>query len=587
MRKTKIVCTLGPSTDDENVVREMMLSGMNIARFNFSHQTYADHKRRVDMLKKLRKELDLPIAFLLDTKGPEIRLGTFQNKSVVLKEGQTFTLTTKEIEGTDSIVSVSFKGLPGDVKPGNHILIDDGLIDMVVENVKNTDIICKVLNGGKVSNNKGVNIPGAHLSLPFLSEKDKNDLLFGIENGFDFIAASFTRTASDIIEIRKILEENGGSSIRIIAKIENSEGVDNIDSILKVADGIMVARGDMGVEIPFEEIPRLQKMLIKKAYNAGKLAITATQMLDSMTVNPRPTRAEVTDVANAIYDGTSAIMLSGETAAGKHPVEAVKTMSRIAERTEANIDYVKRLAQRQPEENPSVTNAISHATCTTAHDLGAAAILTVTKSGQTARFISKFRPACPIIGCTPDEQVYRQLNMSWGVVPVMTKEMQNTDALFEHAVNSAVAKGLLHDGDLIVITAGIPLGVSGTTNLLKVQIVGDALVSGHGIVHSTVCGNLCVCKTEEEALKNFNDGDILVIPQTSNNIMPIIKKCSGIIAEADGSASHAAVVGLTLDLPVIVGAKNATKILKSGTTVILDGTRGIVFNCEKKKKPVT
>lgn len=584
MRKTKIVCTLGPATDDENVVREMMLSGMNIARFNFSHQTYAEHKMRADMLKKLRKELDLPIAFLLDTKGPEIRLGTFQNKSVVLKEGQTFTLTTKEIEGTDSIVSVSFKGLPGDVRPGNHILIDDGLIDMVVENVKNTDIICKVLNGGKISNNKGVNIPGAHLSLPFLSEKDKKDLLFGIENGFDFVAASFTRTASDIIEIRKILEDNGGSSIRIIAKIENSEGVDNIDSILRVADGIMVARGDMGVEIPFEEIPRLQKMLIKKAYNAGKLVITATQMLDSMTVNPRPTRAEVTDVANAIYDGTSAIMLSGETAAGKHPIEAVKTMSRIAERTEANIDYVKRLAQRQPEANPSVTNAISHATCTTAHDLGAAAILTVTKSGQTARFISKFRPSCPIIGCTPDEQVYRQLNMSWGVVPVMTKEMQNTDALFEHAVNSAVAKGLLHDGDLVVITAGIPLGVSGTTNLLKVQIVGDALVSGHGVVHSSVCGNLCVCKTEEEALNNFNDGDILVIPQTSNNIMPIIKKCSGIIAEADGAASHAAVVGLTLDLPVIVGAKNATKILKSGTTVILDGTRGIVFNCEKKKK---
>ncbi|HEX2938055.1 MAG TPA: pyruvate kinase, partial [Ruminiclostridium sp.] len=577
MRKTKIVCTLGPATDDENIVRQLMLNGMNIARFNFSHQTHEEHKMRAEMLKKLRTELDLPVAFLLDTKGPEIRLGLFKNKSVELKEGQMFTLTTKDIEGTESMVSVSFKGLPSDVKPGNHILIDDGLIDMVVENIENTEIICKVLNGGKVSNNKGVNIPGTRLSLPFISEKDKSDLLFGIENNFDFVAASFTRTAADIIEIRKILEANGGNNIRIIAKIENSEGVENLDSILKVSDGIMVARGDMGVEIPFEEIPHLQKVLIKKAYNAGKLVITATQMLDSMTVNPRPTRAEVTDVANAIYDGTSAIMLSGETAAGKHPIEAVKTMSRIAERTEADIDYTKRLTQRKLEDSPNVTNAISHATCTTAHDLGAAAILTVTKSGQTARFISKFRPSCPIIGCTPDDQVYRQLNMSWGVVPVMTKEMENTDALFEHAVNSAVKKGLLHDGDLVVITAGVPLGVSGTTNLLKVQIVGNALVFGHGIVHSTVCGNLCVCKSEEDAIKNFNDGDILVIPQTSNNIMSLIKKSSGIITEQDGAASHAAVVGLTLDLPVIVGARNATQILKSGTTVILDGSRGIVF----------
>lgn len=583
MRKTKIVCTLGPSTDNEEVVRQMMLSGMNIARFNFSHQTREEHKARVEMLKKLRTELNLPIAFLLDTKGPEIRLGTFKNKSVILKEGQTFTLTTRDIEGDETICSISFKGLPNDIVVGKHVLIDDGLIDMVVVDVKDTDVVCKVLNGGKISNNKGVNLPGTHVSLPFISEKDKGDLLFGIENDFDFVAASFTRTASDIIEIRSILENNGGGNIRIIAKIENSDGVENIDEILKVADGIMVARGDMGVEIPFEEIPRLQKILIKKAYNAGKLVITATQMLDSMTVNPRPTRAEVTDVANAIYDGTSAIMLSGETAAGKYPVEAVKAMSRIAERTEADIDYVKMLAQRRFDEVPNVTNAISHATCTTAHDLGAAAILTVTKSGQTARFISKFRPSCPIIGCTPDPKVYRQLNMSWGVVPVMTKESDNTDALLDDAVSSAVKKGLLHEGDLVVITAGIPLGVSGTTNLLKVEIVGDALVTGTGIVHATVCGNLCVCKNEEEAIKNFKEGDILVIPSTSNNIMSIIKKSSGIITEQEGASSHAAVVGLTLDLPVIVGAKGATQILKSGTTVILDGTRGIVFSSGRNK----
>ncbi len=586
MRKTKIVCTLGPSTDKEEILRQMMQSGMNIARFNFSHQTHDDHKRRSEMVKKLRAELDLPIAILLDTKGPEIRLGLFKNKSVELKEGQTFTLTTREIEGTDSIATVSFKGLPDDICAGKHILIDDGLIDMLVVNTDKTEITCKVLNGGKVSNNKGVNVPGTRLSLPFVSEKDKSDLLFGIENDFDFVAASFTRTSKDIIEIRSILENNGGSNIRIIAKIENSDGVDNIDEILKVSDGIMVARGDMGVEIPFEEIPRLQKILIKKAYNAGKLVITATQMLDSMTINPRPTRAEVTDVANAIYDGTSAIMLSGETAAGKHPVEALKTMSRIAECTEADIDYSKRLLERRLEDSPNVTNAISHATCTTAHDLGAAAILTVTKSGQTARFISKFRPSCPIIGCTTNEQVYRQLNMSWGVVPVMTKEMENTDSLFEHAVNSAVERGLLHDGELVVITAGVPLGVSGTTNLLKVQVVGDALVIGHGIVHSTICSNLCVCKNEEDAINNFNDGDILVIPKTSNDIMAIIKKCSGIITEQDGAASHAAVVGLTLDLPVIVGARSATQILKSGTTVILDGTRGIVFSAGNKN-PIT
>lgn len=584
MRKTKIVCTLGPATDNEKVLKQMMLSGMNIARFNFSHQTHDDHKKRIDLLKKLRGELDLPIAALLDTKGPEIRIGLFENGSVILKEGQDFTLTTREVTGTSEIVSISYKGLPGDVSAGKHILIDDGLIDMTVENVNGTDIICKVLNSGKISNNKGVNLPGTFLSLPFISEKDRSDIIFGIKNDFDFVAASFTRSVADVIAIRSVLENNGGDNIRIIAKIENAEGVRNLDEILKAADGIMVARGDMGVEIPYEEIPKLQKLLIKKAYNAGKLVITATQMLDSMTQNPRPTRAEVTDVANAIYDGTSAIMLSGETAAGKYPVESVKAMSRIACYTEADIDYKKMLATRNLDDTPNVTNAISHATCTTAHDLGAAAILTVTKSGQTARFISKFRPSCPIIGCTPDPKVYRQLNLSWGVVPVMTKENKSTDALFDDAVSSSVKKDLLSNGDLVVITAGVPLGISGTTNLMKVQIVGDALVFGHGIVHSSVCGNLCVAANEEDAEKNFKPGDILVISATSNNLMHLIKKSSGLITEKDGASSHAAVVGLTLDLPVIVGAANATKILKSGTTVILDATRGIVFSGSKNSE---
>jgi pyruvate kinase len=401
--------------------------------------------------------------------------------------------------------------------------------------------------------------------------------IFGIENGFDLIAASFTRSAEDIAEMRQILEDNGGSAIKIIAKIENAEGVTNADEILRVADGLMVARGDLGVEVKLEEIPRIQKELIKKAYNAGKLCITATQMLDSMIKNPRPTRAEVTDVANAIYDGSSAIMLSGETASGLYPVAAVRTMSRIAKCTEENIDYRKRLRERRLDNSSNVTNAISHATCNTANEIGAAAIISVTKSGRTARFVSKFRPACMIIGCTPDEQVCRQLNLSWGVKPLLTKNMTTTDELFEHAVNISTEKKLLKNGDVVVITAGVPLGVSGTTNLLKVHIVGDILVSGVGIMHKSTCGNLCVCRSEEEAFEKFAEGDILVIHRTSDRLMPLLAKASGIIAESPGPASHAATVGVKLGIPVIVGAANATKILRSGTAVTLDATRGIVF----------
>jgi pyruvate kinase len=581
MRKTKIVCTLGPSTDDESILRQIMLAGMNVARFNFSHQDHAAHKRRVDAIKKLREEMNLSLPILLDTKGPEIRLGLFKDNKAELKVTQKFTLTTEAVEGDENRASVSFKGLPADVAPGTHILIDDGLIDLTVDSTTATDIICTVVNGGTVSNNKGVNVPGIHVSLPFVSDKDISDLLFGIENDFDFVAASFTRTATDIIEIRSILENNGGNNIKIIAKIENADGVKNIDDILRVADGIMVARGDMGVEIPLEEIPRIQKELIKKAYNAGKLVITATQMLDSMIKNPRPTRAETTDVANAIYDGSSAIMLSGETAAGLYPVESVRTMSRIAECTEADIDYQGRLQKRETEHSSNVTNAISHSTCTTANDIGAAAIITVTKSGRTARFISKFRPDCTIIGCTPDKQVYRQLNLSWGVVPLLTEEKTSTDELFSHAVDKAVDEGLLKNGDLVVITAGVPLGVSGTTNLLKVHIVGDILVSGTGIVHSSVCGSLCVCKSELEAMNNFSEGDILVINHTSDEIMPLLKRAAGIITEHPGVSSHAALIGMYLGIPVIVGAENATNILRSGTAVTLDGTRGVVYFSSK------
>ena len=576
VRKTKIICTLGPATEDDRVLKELMLCGMNVARFNFSHADHAYHRKNMERICRLRDELHLPIATLLDTKGPEVRIGTFREGKVSLKAGDLFTLTTREIDGDAEHCSVSYPDLPKDVAPGVTVLLDDGLIALSVVSVQNEEIVCRVLNDGTVSDRKGVNIPDVALSLPYISEKDRSDILFGIENGFDFIAASFTRSADDILEIRKILEEQDCHSINIIAKIENREGVNNLDAILRVADGIMVARGDMGVEIPLEEVPVLQKMMIKKAYTAGKQVITATQMLDSMMKNPRPTRAEATDVANAIYDGTSAIMLSGETAAGLYPVEALKTMVRITLQAEKDIDYIKRFRNKEYDEAPDVTNAISHATCTTAHDLGAAAIITVTKSGKTARMISKYRPKAPIIGCTTSERVCRQLNLSWGVTPLLIREESSTDMLFDHAVDSAQKTGILNDGDLVVITAGVPLGVSGTTNMMKVHVVGHILASGTGITTKSAYGRLCVCRDAQDALARFKDGDILVIPQTSNALLDILRRSAGIITEQSGANSHAAIVGLALDLPVLVGVENATGLLKSGAVVTLDAKRGIV-----------
>ncbi len=581
MRKTKIICTLGPSTDDEQVLRQMMMNGMDAARFNFSHSDHASHKEKFDTVVRLREQLQLPIATILDTKGPEIRLGTFAEKSIVLEPGDTFTLTTEDVAGDKSRVSVSYHGLVHDVSYGNTILIDDGLIELRVLRVTATDIVCEVINGGVISDRKGVNVPDVSLSMPYISEKDRSDILFGAECGFDFIAASFTRSAQDILDIRRVLETCGCHSINIIAKIENREGVQNIDDILRVADGIMVARGDMGVEIPFEEVPVLQKMMVKKAYMAGRPVITATQMLDSMIKNPRPTRAEATDVANAIYDGTSAIMLSGETAAGRYPLEALKTMVRIATRAERDIDYVRRFRERKLHAMSDVTNAISHATCTTACDLGAKAIVTVTKSGKTARMISKYRPQQPIIcGCT-DERVCRQLNLAWGVRPLMIEEEQESDELFEHAMDASESTGLVTSGDLVVLTAGVPLGISGTTNMMKVQVVGHVLVSGCGINEKSVCASLCVCENEAQALKNFRSGEILVIPQTTNALFSLLKNAAGIITEQDGANSHAAIVGLAMDIPVIVGAENATHILKSGLVVNLDAERGLVSSAQR------
>lgn len=583
MRRTKIVCTLGPATKDDEILRSLIDSGMNVARQNFSHGTQESHKIDHDRVIRIAKEAGKPVATLLDTKGPEVRLRKFKSgMKPEIKTGGIFTLTTREEEGTEERSAISYKGLPGDITAGTRILIDDGNIVLrcneIRENQDGTyDIVCSVISGGVLSDNKGVNIPGVKLSMPYISEADDSDIRFAARENYDFIAASFVTCADDILGIRKILQEEGRPDIRIIAKIENGEGVRNIDSILHVADGIMVARGDMGVEIPFEEIPQLQKMLIKKGYNANKQVITATQMLESMIKNPRPTRAETTDVANAIYDGTSAIMLSGETAAGLHPVEAVRTMALIAETTEKAIDYKKRFYKLEGQNLMNVSTAISHATVSAAMDLGATAIITVTKTGTTARMISRYRPECPIISCTTSETTLRQLSLSWGVIPLMAEErMTSTDDLIHHAVQKAVEAGLLHNGDLAVITAGVPLGVSGTTNLMKVHIVGDVLVTGKGVTAGTVTSTVCVCKNEEQAMKLFNSGDILVIPKTSNAILPLMKTAAGIITEENGTDSHAAIVGMTLDIPVITGAANATQILRSGIAVTIDADKGIV-----------
>lgn len=575
IRKTKIVCTMGPNLFEKHLIAPLMKAGMNVARFNFSHGTYETHQHYYDEVCHIRDELGLPVATMLDTKGPEIRVRSFKNGRVTLQNGQMFTLTTDEVEGDEERVSITYKELPQDIAVGSSILIDDGLIGMQVERIDGADIVCRVLNGGVVSNNKGVNIPNAHLSMPFISEKDHRDILFAIKNGYDFIAASFTRCADDIMQIRHILQENNCHTINIIAKIENMEGVENIDEILRVVDGVMVARGDLGVEVPLEDVPSLQKKLIQRGIAAGKPVITATQMLDSMIKNPRPTRAEATDVANAIYDGTSAIMLSGESAVGAYPVEAVETMVRIALRAEADMDYIRRFS-RDTSASTDVTNAISHATVTSAHDLNASAIITVTKSGSTARILSRYRPACVIVGCTTEKHVWRQLALSWGTVPLMIAEESNTDDLFEHAVDAAVQNGLVHDGELVVLTAGVPLGISGTTNLMKVHVVGHLLSRGQGLHGGKVVAPLCVIRNLEKDAKDFNTGDVIVCHQTTREMFSMLRKSSAIVLEDDNPEGHGAIAGMSLDIPVIIGAKNATNILKSGAVVTVDGEKGTV-----------
>ncbi len=573
MRKTKIVCTLGPATDREGVLREMLESGMNVARFNFSHGTHEGHKERLDALKALREELDCPVAALLDTKGPEVRLKSFANGSVMLMGGTEFTLTTEDVVGDETHCAVTYADLPGDVKAGTTILLDDGLVRLTVLETTATTIRCRVENDGVMKNNKGVNIPDVRLSMPYMSQRDREDILFGVEQGFDYIAASFVRTAADVREIRQLLDEQC-SNIRIIAKIENREGVANLPDILAVADGIMVARGDMGVEIDFTEIPIIQKDIIRQCVACGKPVITATQMLDSMIENPRPTRAEITDVANAIYDGTSAIMLSGETAAGKYPVEAVRTMDAIARKTEANTDCGA--PAKLSKARLSVTAATAHAACTTAMDIGADAILTVSQRGVTAQMVSRFRPATTVVALLLDEQVRRQMALYWGVEPLTMPYASSTDELVDFAVRAAEEAGLVRQGDLVVVTAGVPVGVAGTTNMIRVHQVGGSLVTAVGIGNQKTSGPLCVCRSLEDVAEKFRPGDVLVVPYTTNELLPYIRQAAAVICEEASADSHTATVGLTLDKAVIVGAVDATRRLKDGTLVSVDCVRGVV-----------
>ena len=580
MRKTKIICTLGPSTDKEGVLRDLIANGMNVARFNFSHGSHEEHLGRLEKLKALREELGKPVAALLDTKGPEIRLKDFKNGVENLVAGQTFTLTTRDVEGTNEICSITYKDLPMDVEPNGTIMLDDGLIKLQIQTVNDTDIVCTVLNSGKIKNKKGVNVPGVHLSMPYMSQRDKDDIIFGIQQGYDFIAASFVRTAQDVYDIRNLLNQYD-SNIRIIAKIENREGVNNIDSILAAADAVMVARGDLGVEIDFTELPGIQKTIIDRSFSFGKPIVTATQMLDSMMVNPRPTRAEISDVANAIYDGTSAIMLSGETAAGAYPVEALKTMSAIAERTEQEGHYLRGRLMEPNTGKISVSDATAHAACLTAKDVNAAAIVTVSESGTTARLLSKYRPQQPIIACVMKEQVQRQLSLSWGITSLMMPLAHSTDELIEMSTALAKENGFLHDGELAVVTAGVPVGISGTTNMIKIHMVGNCLATGVGVGPenaevSNATGKACVCRTLDEVHAKFKPGMVLVVPSTSNEMLNYVRDAAALVVEEPGLNSHAAIAGKALLKPTVVGAVGATSHIRDGLMIAVDCAHGSV-----------
>lgn len=562
-------------------MKELLQSGMNVARLNFSHGTHEEHRLRIAAIRQASAETGIPVAIMLDTKGPEIRIGLFEAGKVFLKEGEYFTLTTEDVSGTKERVSINYAALVNDIKPGTRVLLDDGLISLVIEKIEGTEILCRVEDGGELSDRKKLNVPGVNINLPGLTDKDVADITLGVEEKLDYIAVSFVRDAADVLAIRRLIEERG-ADIRIISKIENRQGVDNVEEIIRVSDGIMVARGDMGVEIPAEEVPIVQKLLIDRCNMAGKPVITATQMLDSMIRNPRPTRAEASDIANAIYDGTDAIMLSGETATGRYPVQAVETMARIAQRTELSLNWEEISNKRAKTAARTTTEAISNATSTTAKSLEAAAIITATKSGSTAQMVSKYRPAAPIIAVTPDDAVARRLLLVWGVYPLVSAESETTDAMIETAVDTALAAGYIKNGDLVVITAGVPVGIPGSTNLIKVHTVGTILAHGTGIGHHSVSGRVVVAKNFREALAKTAKGDILVTGSTEREYMPALEQAAAIITEEGGLTSHAAIVALNLGIPVIVGVAEAMELLKQAAVITVDPLRGLIYSGNAK-----
>lgn len=576
LKKTKIVCTLGPSSNTPEVIENMIKAGMNVARFNFSHGSHEEHKQRIEMVRAASKKLGIPVALLLDTKGPEIRLGLFKNGSIMMEAGKEFTLTARDVEGDEKIASVSYKELPQDVKVGDHILLSDGLVSLEVLDVDGDDIHTKILNSGKMSDRKRVAVPGIAINLPPVSDTDAADIEFGCRMNMDWIAASFIQRGKDVLTIRKILE-NHDSHMKIISKIECQAAVNNIDDIIKMSDGIMVARGDLGVEVPAEEVPMLQKELIHKCQKAGKPVITATQMLESMSNNPRPTRAETSDVANAILDGTDAIMLSGESASGLYPVEAVKTMTRVATFTES---HATPSAPSDDEGATTTTESIGKAVVKIAQDLHAAAILASTERGGTAQMISKFRPDCPIVAISPHENIIRRLQLNWGVQAVLGKEASDTDEVVDNAIFAALDNDLIKAGDLVVLTAGVPVAKAGSTNMIRVQVVGDILLRGTGIGRNSAIGKVCIADTKEDLEKNFTDGCILVLRSAHADFVEYMKRASAIVTEEAGLTSESAVVAITLGIPTIVGASNAADTLENGEIVTVDASRGTIFRGE-------
>ena len=580
MRKTKIVCTIGPASESIEKLTQLMEAGMNVARLNFSHGDHEEHGARIKNIREASKKIGKNVAILLDTKGPEIRTHTMVNGTIELQSGSKSIISMTEVEGTPEKFSVTYEGLIDDVQVGSKILLDDGLIGLEVEKLdkENGEIHVNVLNTGILKNKKGVNVPGVSVKLPGITEKDANDILFGIEQNVDFIAASFVRRASDVLEIRQLLEKNNATHIHIIPKIENQEGVDNIDEILEVSDGLMVARGDLGVEIPAEEVPLVQKDLINKCNAFGKPVITATQMLDSMQRNPRPTRAEASDVANAIFDGTDAIMLSGETAAGNYPVESVQTMHNIASRAESALDHKKLLSEQSKNSEHTLTDAIGQSVAHTALNLDVNAIISSTESGHTARMISKYRPKAPIVAVTANEHVVRRLALVWGVYPQLGKKSYSTDEMLDNAVEESLNSGLVSHGDLVVISAGVPVGESGTTNLMKIHVVGDIVAKAQGIGRKSAFGKVVTAKNAEEAIAKVTEGSILVTISSDKEMMPAIEKCSALVTEEGGLTCHAAVVGLSLGIPVIVGVEAATQLLKDGQEITVDAQSGIIYN---------